>query len=184
MSQRRSGRTRTTDPLVTILVEEPMWRADGDVIRTIRRAARLALTMMSGKRDGLSVSILLANDARLRDLNAAFRNQRKTTNVLSFPALPTAPDCLGDVALGYQILCREAAAQNKSLAEHAAHLTIHGVLHLAGYEHERADDALIMENLEISLLTRMGFGDPYTAVPVRRRAKRHKLPLCPRMPAR
>jgi probable rRNA maturation factor len=184
MSQRRSGCRRATDPVVTILVEEPMWRADSDVIRTVRRAARLAMKMVSGERDGLPVSILLANDARLRELNAAFRNQRRTTNVLSFPAPPTTPDYLGDVALGYQILCREAAAQNKSLAQHAAHLTIHGVLHLAGYEHERAEDALIMENLEISLLTRMGFGDPYSAVPVRRWSKRHKLLLCRRMPAR
>jgi probable rRNA maturation factor len=170
--------------VVTILVEEPMWRADSNVIPTIRRAARLAMNMLSGKRDGMPVSILLANDARLRDLNAAFRNQRKTTNVLSFPALPTAPDYLGDVALGYQILFREAAAQHKSLAEHAAHLTIHGFLHIAGYEHQRAADSLIMENLEISFFNGTAIGDIYTAVPIRRRAKRHKLALCPRMPAR
>lgn len=177
------GRGRMTAPAVTIIVEEPMWRADAAVIRTLRRAARLAMKEVGGKRKQPSVSVLLADDKRLRDLNAQFRNRHKTTNVLSFPVLSAASAYFGDIALGYQILCREAAAQNKSLAEHAAHLTIHGVLHLAGHDHEVPEDAVVMENLEISLLARMGFRNPYATVPVRRRPKRHKLAPCPRMPA-
>ncbi len=71
MSRLDSGRGRMTAPAVTIIVEEPMWRADAAVIRTLRRAARLAMKEVGGKRKQPSVSVLLADDKRLRDLNSA-----------------------------------------------------------------------------------------------------------------
>jgi probable rRNA maturation factor len=83
--------------------------------------------------------------------------------------------CLGDIVLSYGVLCREAAAQGKSLAAHAAHLTIHGVLHLFGYDHRHRSEAAAMESLEISLLACLGYTNPYESVPVRRRSKRPRL---------
>jgi probable rRNA maturation factor len=185
MSNLRSGRVQATQPAVTIIIEEPMWRDDKIVIPSVRRAARLAMTAICpGKTDRLAVSILLATDKRLRLLNAAFRDQRRTTNVLSFPALPDQSPYFGDVALGYGIISREALVQNKRFAQHAAHLTVHGILHLAGYDHQCQADAATMETLEISLLARMGIPNPYVVMPVRHTAKRHKLTTCLRIPAR
>jgi len=164
-----------------------MWRTHSDLIRTIRRAATLALQTPMAADDecqSRAASVLLSGDARLKALNAAFRNKPKPTNVLSFPAVPALSPYIGDVALAYGVLRRESAAQNKSLAAHAAHLTIHGILHLLRYQHDRPREAKAMENLEILLLGKLGIADPYLPAPVRRRAKQPKLAACPRVPAR
>lgn len=164
-----------------------MWRADPNLIRTIRRAARLALKArpsVGRQQQHATVSILLAGNARLKALNAAFRNKPKATNVLSFPAVSKLSPHIGDIALAYGVVRDESGAQNKSLAAHAAHLTIHGILHLLGYDHEQPKDAKSMENLEILLLGQIGISDPYAPVPVRQSAKQPKLAPCPRVPAR
>ena len=189
MSRPRSGRAgQSKRPAVAIIIEEPDWRTQPRVITTIRRAAGLALAAKSAYSrahwNRASVSVLLTDDARLKQLNAAFRNQTKPTNVLSFPALPDLWPYAGDIAVAYGVLRRESAAQSKSLAAHAAHLTIHGILHLLGYDHERPDEAKVMENLEILLLGKLGIADPYAPVPIRRRPKRPKFRRCPKVPAR
>jgi probable rRNA maturation factor len=99
----------------------------------------------------------------VRGLNARFRDHDKATNVLSFPAGRTAQGQAGDIALAYGICAAEAATQGKPLAHHLQHLTVHGVLHLFGYDHEQEDEAAIMEGLERRILARLGVPDPYAA---------------------
>ena len=86
--------------------------------------------------------------------------------MLSFPAPDTQPGparILGDIAISYQTAAREAAAEDKSLVDHVAHLSVHGFLHLLGYDHESDDDAEEMEGLERVILARIGVSDPYVA---------------------
>lgn len=147
-------------PHIVVVVEDPSWRMEGrQLTADIRRAARTALTA-SGR--GGDLTILLADDARLEALNTRFRGRKKPTNVLSFPA--DGP-YLGDVALAYGAVAREAAEAGKSIHDHALHLAIHGVLHLLGYDHETAGQARVMEPLEIAVLARLGIADPYAADP-------------------
>ena len=159
-----------------------MWHEQEDVIGVVRRAARAAATNSKMTAQGAAsprsdldkpeLCILLADDEYVCELNGRYRHRRKPTNVLSFPAAPVFAPHLGDIVLSYGVLCREAAAQGKSLASHAAHLTIHGVLHLFGYDHQNRREAALMESLEISLLAGMGYSNPYESAPVRRRSKR------------
>jgi probable rRNA maturation factor len=93
-----------------------------------------------------------------RQLNRRFRRRDYATNVLSFPYGRGE----GDVVLCHPVIAREARAQRKSLAAHYAHLVLHGLLHLRGYEHEKKREASRMERAEIRLLARAGFGNPYT----------------------
>jgi probable rRNA maturation factor len=121
-----------------------------------RRAARSAL------------GIRVVTPAESQALNRRYRGKDRPTNVLSFPAgaWPAAagrgePAPLGDLAICARVVAREAREQKKSLAEHWAHMVVHGVLHLAGYDHERDADARRMERREKLLLKRLGFADPY-----------------------
>jgi len=106
--------------------------------------------------------ILLTDNAHVRELNVRFRGKDTATNVLSFPAPPNARDLLGDIALAYGVCATEAEAQGKSLADHLRHLTIHGVLHLFGYDHEIDSEAEAMETLERRILAGLGVADPYS----------------------
>jgi probable rRNA maturation factor len=107
------------------------------------------------------VTILLADDKRLAALNRDFRGKDKPTNVLSFPGQGGLG---GDIAIAYGVTQTEARAAAKSFADHAIHLAVHGVLHLAGYDHERPKDAKLMEPLEVKILKRLGIADPYEAM--------------------
>ena len=120
----------------------------------------------------LSASLQFADDAEVHVLNRDWRGKDKPTNVLSFPMLERAdllaldpegpPELLGDVALALETCTREAADKGIPLEHHAAHLIVHGLLHLAGYDHETSpEDAAIMEALEIKALALMGIADPY-----------------------
>ncbi|MEA3194945.1 MAG: putative rRNA maturation factor [Betaproteobacteria bacterium] len=93
-----------------------------------------------------------------RRLNRVYRRRAYATNVLSFPYGKNR----GDVVLCHPVIVREAREQGKKLAAHYAHLVLHGLLHLRGYEHERKREAEMMERAEIRLLRRAGFGNPYT----------------------
>lgn len=120
----------------------------------------------------LSISIRLADDAEVHELNRQWRGKDKPTNVLSFPMLERAkllalpadgpPELLGDLALALETCRREAADKGISLEDHAVHLIIHGLLHLAGYDHELGPaEAREMELLEIKALAQLGIADPY-----------------------
>ena len=116
-----------------------------------------------------AISFALLSDAEVRALNKAFRGKDAPTNVLSFPSasatrsLKKQPDpvFLGDVALAYETILREAQEQNKPVPHHAAHLVVHGVLHLAGFDHETGADAERMEAAEREILAKSGIPDPY-----------------------
>lgn len=112
-------------------------------------------------RVGGAVALLLGDDALLRDLNKRFRGKDKPTNVLSFPSGENAPGFIGDIAIAFETCALEAAQKNIALADHAAHLIVHGLLHLAGYDHENDADAETMEALEADILDGMGVSNPY-----------------------
>ncbi len=120
----------------------------------------------------LSASLLFTSDAEIHTLNREWREKDKPTNVLSFPmlesheisrlALEGPPVLLGDIALAFETCAREAAEKGIPTEHHAAHLIIHGLLHLAGHDHELSPlDAEAMEALEIKALACMGIADPY-----------------------
>lgn len=144
---------------IGLVVEEPAWRRTaGDLAPLLRRATRLALARAHGTG---SLTILLTDDEALRRLNREFRGLDRPTNVLSFPA-PANPEAyLGDIAIAHGVTAREACEAGKSLADHAAHLAVHGVLHLLGYDHETMAGAKIMEPLEAAILSGVGIADPY-----------------------
>jgi probable rRNA maturation factor len=146
----------------------PLWRRKlPDATRRAAAAARAALAGAGTAPGGPGeLSIVLADDALLRALNKEWRGVDKPTNVLAFPApapeaAPGAPLLLGDVVLAFETVAREALEQDKALADHLAHLVVHGVLHLLGFDHQAAADARRMEALEIAVLARLGVADPY-----------------------
>ena len=114
---------------------------------------------------GGDVSLCLADDAALRALNLRWRGVDKPTNVLSFPSAPPGPlgnpTALGDIALAYETLAREAEDLGVPLADHYRHLLAHGFLHLIGYDHQTDPEAERMEALETRILARFGASDPY-----------------------
>src|SRR5690349_4231445 len=124
-------RTQQAPARISLVVEDRAWRNDSSLCALVRRAAKLALKAVPPGTAAREVAILLADDAKLRELNHMFRGRNKPTNVLSFPP-PEHGAHLGDIALGFGVVAKEARTQGKPLAAHAAHLTIHGVLHLLG----------------------------------------------------
>ncbi len=142
---------------IAVEVDAPDWRrALPDVKDIARRAARVASPSGSGE----TLTILLTDDATVRDLNARFRGKDAPTNVLAFPSAPGGCH-RGDIALAHGVCAREATEQGKTLADHLRHLVIHGVLHLGGHDHETDAEAEVMEAMERRLLARLGVGDPY-----------------------
>lgn len=118
-------------------------------------------------RDGpAEVSIKVVDAAESAALNAAYRQKSGPTNVLSFPMDFAPPDpagtvLLGDIALCAPVILDEATGQNKPPVAHWAHMTVHGMLHLQGYDHIQAPDAARMERLEVDILARLGYKSPY-----------------------
>lgn len=127
---------------------------------SIRRWANSALTQLADAQ----LCIRIVNTDEITQLNHHYRDKNKATNVLSFPAdLPEEIDIplLGDIIICADVVAREALEQNKPLDAHWAHMTVHGVLHLMGYDHIEDAEAEEMEALETRLLTGMGFAAPY-----------------------
>lgn len=156
----RSGRRQTPSVSCAVVVLDAAWlEALPGVERLVRRAARAAVA--GARRTGpRSLNVALADDKRVRALNARDRDKDRPTNVLSYPSGERG--FLGDVVLARQTVWREARAQNKAPADHIAHLVVHGTLHLLGYDHETGDaDAERMEALERRILERLGIADPY-----------------------
>jgi probable rRNA maturation factor len=145
--------------------------------RLVRSAARRALRR-GAVASGLALparvelGVNLADDACQQRLNRDYRGRDMPTNVLAFRAwapgetlASDAPLLLGDVVLALETVTREAEEQGKPLVDHLSHLTVHGVLHLLGYDHQAPDDAQMMEALETSILASLGVPDPYRDVP-------------------
>lgn len=121
------------------------------------------------------VCLRIVHTAEMQALNKIYRKKDKPTNVLSFPSefsqIPEAirltlkekQTYLGDIILCADIIHQEALDQHKAINDHWAHLVIHGLLHLQGYDHEHDEEATVMENLEISLLHTLNIKNPYEA---------------------
>jgi len=143
-------------------VSSRLWRGLPHA-RAIARETIAAAVAESGAPlgEGAEASLRLADDATLRALNARWRGIDKPTNVLSFPAAPRGGATLGDIALAYETLAREAEELGVPLADHYRHLVAHGFLHLIGYDHQTDAEAERMEALETRILARLGAADPY-----------------------
>ncbi len=130
-----------------------------------RSFERWVATALSHRRGGRrEVNIALFDETEARALNRQHRGRDYATNVLSYPYTPMPQErsrLLGDLAICPAVVAREAAEQGKALNHHYAHMVIHGVLHLIGYDHEADAEAEVMEALEVKLLARLGIGDPY-----------------------
>lgn len=152
-------------------IEEP-WPAGQWEELAERAADALAQIAPELGNPRLCVSLIFTSDEEIHTLNREWRQRDKPTNVLSFPMLERAdllalapegpPELLGDIALAHETCAREAAEKGVSLDDHAAHLIVHGLLHLAGHDHEISpEDADAMEALETKALALMGIADPY-----------------------
>jgi probable rRNA maturation factor len=106
------------------------------------------------------VTIRIVDEAESKALNSAYRGKDYATNVLTFP-LTEEPHLIGDIVLCAPIVVAEAKAQNKTLEAHYAHLTLHGILHLHGYDHENDEQAALMESIEVTTLEKLGYPNPY-----------------------
>lgn len=146
---------------VAIVVEDGDWP---DVAGLLEAAANVAWSV-AGDGQPAEVSVALTDNNGIQRLNRDFRGKDKATDVLSFPAGdPLMPDdeaLLGDIALALSFIRDEAALENKRFEDHLVHLFVHGMLHLAGHDHEQSAEAVEMENLEKDILARMGINDPY-----------------------
>ncbi len=167
---------------IAVVAQDPTWR---EILKepeeVASRAARAALrhrgaanfgrasrkSRQSGDRPGpAELAVVLADDRLVRSLNREYRGRDRATNVLSFAGLDGpdelgAPCLLGDVVLARETVVREACEQGKTPADHLAHLVVHGVLHLLGYDHQTTAQAETMETLERAVLAELGVADPY-----------------------
>lgn len=136
----------------------PRWRLRRWVARALAHAQEDGLTSFVAA----EINVRLVGQAEGRKLNRAFRGGDYATNVLTFAyGVDHAGIARGDIVICVPVLVREARAQRKTLLHHAAHLTVHGVLHALGYDHVAPQDAQRMENLEVVILARMALPDPY-----------------------
>lgn len=178
MTARRQRPSPPAAPLVEALVEDGDWARFGRIETVAQRATLAALEAAGVDAARCSVSVMFADDAAVATLNQRFRDKAGPTNVLSWPAFaicppepgrpppppPLAPSgrtLIGDVALAAETILREAEARGLAPADHLAHLIVHGVLHLLGYDHGNEADAELMEGLERRALAVLGVADPY-----------------------
>ena len=164
---RTEPQRRTSPPHIDIQTQSALWDKQPLAAQIVHEAIAAAASAHSTV--GGEVSIVLTDDSTIRALNREWRGIDKPTNVLSFPALqPSAPQkpgdaprMLGDIAIAYQTMRREADEEGKPFDHHLSHLAVHGFLHLIGYDHENDDDAEAMERLETEILAQLGIPDPY-----------------------
>jgi probable rRNA maturation factor len=166
--------TEAADP-VDLVIEDARWE-DAGLAALAGPAARAALAEAGLDADGVEISLLACDDSQMAALNGAHRGKPRPTNVLSWPAFalaasqpggrppppPPGDGFLGDVAIAYETVMAEAAAGRIAPADHIAHLVVHAVLHLLGYDHENDADARLMEGMEVAALARLGIRDPYS----------------------
>ncbi len=140
--------------------------ADGSAKTPDARHIRgwVAAVFTTLERSPLSLTVRVVGEEEMAKLNRRYRGRNQSTNVLSFP-IETLPDMrtdlLGDIVVCGPVVDREAAIQHKLPMGHWAHMVVHGLLHLFGYDHESDQDAMAMEALEKSLLEGLGYSDPY-----------------------
>jgi len=160
-----------------ILIAEKLWKTHPNISHQIKSIIKQITpqTPLSIIKK-IEVSILLTNDTQIQELNKNYRHKDKPTNVLSFPLLDgkkikngnlkklnltTDYLAIGDIAIAYQTVLKEAAEQNKTFENHLTHLLIHSLLHLIGFDHKKEADAETMEELEIKILAQLKIVNPY-----------------------
>jgi len=161
-------------PLTDILVVADCWRSEPDAEAVIQRAIAAAAETVDEDVAEAEVAVMLTDDSGIRTLNSNWRGLDKPTNVLSFPAPRQqglsqdrprkpgdAPRMLGDIAIAYETMRREADDEQKPFDHHLSHIAVHGFLHLIGYDHESDDDAEEMESLEQEILAGLGIPAPH-----------------------
>lgn len=152
------------------------WDSSSSWEQLVRNAAEAAIAesafpQLAASSRAVEISVLLTGDDKVRDLNAEYRGKHKPTNVLSFPmadcddlrdATIAGPELLlGDIIVARGVCEAEAAEKGISVEAHAAHLLVHGTLHLLGYDHHEDGEAEDMEAREVRALARLGISDPY-----------------------
>ncbi|MBI3703744.1 MAG: rRNA maturation RNase YbeY [Rhizobiales bacterium] len=163
-SVKTAAKRRGLPTAVDIQIASPLWRAQPQTEPTVRAAIAAAAALSTA---GGEVSILLTDDKAIRALNRDWRGIDKATNVLSFPAPDATPGAptkmLGDIVMAYETLAHECDREARAFLHHLAHLTVHGFLHLIGYDHRTDSQADAMEGLESKIMTRLKMPDPYLA---------------------
>lgn len=152
--------------MLDLVYASPLWTQRRATTAVLRQAGDAVLTAHPDMtRSRYQATVMLADDAELRRLNAQFRNKDQATNVLSFPSGQPEEGrgtlFLGDIAIGFETVVREAGRDGKSVQNHLVHLLVHGLLHLIGYDHLTSDDAEEMEALEVEILATLDIPDPY-----------------------
>ncbi len=150
----RPGVNQTGAPHLDLTVQFAVSRSGLPAPTLFRRWARAALL------ESAAVTLRLVNRAEALELNSNFRHRRYATNVLTF-AYPDTRPLSGDIVLCIPVIREEARQQRKSLHAHLAHLTVHGMLHLQGFDHETGQDAELMEGIETEIVSKLGYADPY-----------------------
>jgi probable rRNA maturation factor len=149
---------------LNIVIENESWKTLRGLKTLTQSAVDAALPATARAKE---ITVLFADDETLKTLNLDWRGKKKPTNVLSFPAAQDlkrprgTPKPLGDIALSYETVAREAEIFGLSLKAHTTHLIVHGVLHLLGYDHISDGEASVMEAKEIRILKKLGIADPY-----------------------
>ncbi|MCL2713636.1 MAG: rRNA maturation RNase YbeY [Alphaproteobacteria bacterium] len=157
--------TRADLPVIDIVITAGCWEQQGDVSHMVERALLTSAEMVEDDVGEAEVAVMLADDAALKALNATWRGIDKPTNVLSFPApeptqpfrIGDPPRHLGDIAIAYETLAREAGEEGKTFGHHLSHLVVHGFLHLMGHDHIDDGEAEEMEALESDILAALGY---------------------------
>ena len=156
-----------------IMIEAGNWDRLKDAETLARKAAEAALAVTYEADEDFEASVMLTDDAQIRELNRTWRGKDKPTNVLSFPMVQ--PDLietvsensddgevlLGDIILAHGVCAGEAAEKGVAVETHATHLVVHGTLHLLGYDHGEEAEAEAMEAMEVAALAGLGIADPY-----------------------
>jgi probable rRNA maturation factor len=141
-------------PTVNLAVQYASSQTNTPTSTQFRKWAKAAI------RVNTEVTIRVVDEAEGRELNSTYRGKDYATNVLTFP-LTEEPHLMGDIIICAPVVAAEALAQNKTLEAHYAHLTVHGILHLHGYDHEIDAQAELMESLETAIVTKLGYPNPY-----------------------
>ncbi len=158
------------DIVIDISIEHDGWSCLGDIPLLAERCVASLLAELNDAPPLAEVSLVLCDDAFIRSLNKTWRGKDEATNVLSFPAVTPAggrdagPVLLGDIVVAFETSAGEATAEGSSLRDHLAHLIVHGLSHLLGFDHETDEQAAAMEGLEGRALRALGVASPYTVV--------------------
>lgn len=155
-------------PVTEVVIAAECWQSEAAAESVVLRAIEAAAEAVDADTGGAELAVMLTDDEGIRALNASYRGFDKPTNVLSFPAPEAdyqdgdgAPRLLGDIAIAYQTVRREADDEGKPFDHHLSHLAVHGFLHLVGFDHETDAEAETMESAERRILARLGIPDPY-----------------------